>query len=571
MSGKVSARAKTSSSDTLAVSGILQRKCDCGTHTIAGGECDSCRQEKGAGNLQRAANAGPVNEVPPIVYEVLRSTGQPLDAHTRSFFESHFDHDFSQVLLHTDIKAAESARAIDAQAYTVGRDVVFGVGRYAPSTSWGRRLIAHELTHVMQQTDALPEGVTAGLKTADDKSEREAEGNAAALALGRKGIIKPHSTGQQQLARFSDMGHHIVEEAGLAGAGFKPKQISQTEAGNIERDYSQVGKVLNTLLLCRPQKFGGYKPQEHFDNFMWDAVTDRWRTRGASALSATDSPVDIGRSPIDYIGGELRVLAIRGLDEAGLAHLGNAFHTVEDFFAHSNFVELINGDFRFGHTLMTGSVDSADEAVSVSNVMESVSAPPAAEYYRQGGEAAMPHTQPLSHSRIAKDHPSSRNHFQARRLAALVIQDLGIDVLAAMKVDKKDREQAISDTVVTKVERYLRPPDENDRWWESLTKRDAGTIDRRLDEATRRTPVTVNQCIFSPLRHLEASKDSNLRIPIGVAIPVNILGNQVFIQGGFGVNVPLPLTRLNDQDDRRDQLKAGFFGGIQITGRFDAL
>ena len=183
----------------------------------------------------------------------------------------------------------------------------------------------------------------------------------------------------------------------------------------------------------------------------------------------------------------------------------------------------------------------------------------------------MSRTRPLSHSQIAKDNPSSHNHLQARRLAALVIQDLGIDVLAAMKGGEKDREQEISDKVLTMIERYLRPPDENDRWWESLTRRDAGTIDRRLDDVTRRTPVTVNQCIFSPLRNLEASKNSNLRIPIGVAIPVNILGNQVFIQGGLGVNVPLPLIPLNDQADRRDQSKAGFFGGIQITGSFNAL
>jgi hypothetical protein len=121
MSGKVSARAKTSSSDTLAVSGILQRKCVCGTHTVAGGECASCQKEKGFGNLQRAANAGPVNQVPPLVHEVVRSPGQPLDAGTRSFMESRFNHDFSQVPVHRDPKAAESARAVNARAYTVGK------------------------------------------------------------------------------------------------------------------------------------------------------------------------------------------------------------------------------------------------------------------------------------------------------------------------------------------------------------------------------------------------------------------------------------------------------------------
>jgi hypothetical protein len=89
--------------------------------------------------------------VPPIVHDVLRSTGQPLDAATRAFMEPRFDHDFSQVRVHTDARAAESARAVDALAYTVGRGVVFGAGRYAPETQIGKVLLAHELTHIVQQ------------------------------------------------------------------------------------------------------------------------------------------------------------------------------------------------------------------------------------------------------------------------------------------------------------------------------------------------------------------------------------------------------------------------------------
>ena len=65
--------------------------------------------------------------------------------------ESRFGHDFSQVRVHVDSQAVESAGAVNALAYTVGRDIVFGPGRYAPQTSDGRRLLAHELTHVLQQ------------------------------------------------------------------------------------------------------------------------------------------------------------------------------------------------------------------------------------------------------------------------------------------------------------------------------------------------------------------------------------------------------------------------------------
>lgn len=103
--------------------------------------------------LQRAAvNSSPVNEVPPIAYEVLRSPGQPLDAETQAFMEPRFGHDFSHVRVHTDAKAAESARAVNALAYTVGRNVVFGTGQYAPETGMGQGLLAHELTHVIQQS-----------------------------------------------------------------------------------------------------------------------------------------------------------------------------------------------------------------------------------------------------------------------------------------------------------------------------------------------------------------------------------------------------------------------------------
>jgi hypothetical protein len=85
------------------------------------------------------------------VADTLRQGGRPLDPATRAFFEPRFGVDFSAVRIHTDIHAAESARAVNALAYTVGRDVVFNSGQYAPHRDSGRRLLAHELTHVVQQ------------------------------------------------------------------------------------------------------------------------------------------------------------------------------------------------------------------------------------------------------------------------------------------------------------------------------------------------------------------------------------------------------------------------------------
>ena len=116
----------------------------------------------------------------------LRSPGLPLEEGLRSFMESRFGHDFSGVRVHADAQAAASARAVNALAYTVGPDLVFGAGRYAPSSADGRRLLAHELTHVVQQTGggaraAAPAGSAWTIGAPDDRFEREADRMAAAV------------------------------------------------------------------------------------------------------------------------------------------------------------------------------------------------------------------------------------------------------------------------------------------------------------------------------------------------------------------------------------------------------
>jgi hypothetical protein len=107
---------------------------------------------------------------------VLNAPGSPLDAQTRAFMEPRFGHDFSKVRVHTDAKAAESARGVNALAYTVGHDIAFGAGQYAPQTLPGRRLLAHELTHVAQQHHhpAVFQGRLV-VGPADDVYEREAD------------------------------------------------------------------------------------------------------------------------------------------------------------------------------------------------------------------------------------------------------------------------------------------------------------------------------------------------------------------------------------------------------------
>ena len=165
-------------------SGLLQRKCACGKHTPAGGDCAECSEKK-LSLQRRAASCLPLRErwgeaqhVPPIVHEVLRSHGNPLDAATRAFMESRFGYDFSRVRVHADAQAAASARAMNAMAYTVARDVVFGAGQYAPATADGRRLLAHELTHVVQQGSvAQASGLTVSSPVSSTEQEAETVSN----------------------------------------------------------------------------------------------------------------------------------------------------------------------------------------------------------------------------------------------------------------------------------------------------------------------------------------------------------------------------------------------------------
>ena len=120
-------------------------------------ECKSAKPAASSGptlvGQRRAAPGGTGSmEATPMVHSVLAAPGQPLNASTREFFSSRFGHDFANVRVHADAGAAESARSVHALAYTVGNDVVFGTGQYAPGTRAGQQLLAHELAHVVQQT-----------------------------------------------------------------------------------------------------------------------------------------------------------------------------------------------------------------------------------------------------------------------------------------------------------------------------------------------------------------------------------------------------------------------------------
>ncbi len=118
-----------------------------------------------------AAREPNTSDAPAIVHDVLRSPGEPLDRRSRDFFEPRFGYDFSPVRVHAGMHAATSASAVNAHAYTVGSDVVFGARRYEPNTVRGRALLAHELTHVTQATPRLRRQISTTLASPAELEE----------------------------------------------------------------------------------------------------------------------------------------------------------------------------------------------------------------------------------------------------------------------------------------------------------------------------------------------------------------------------------------------------------------
>jgi hypothetical protein len=182
-------------------------------------KCAACEEEekklqmKPAGAPEAAAGGAPS-----IVHDVLRSQGQPLDRLTRDFFEPRFGYDFSRVRVHVDARAGASVRSVGALAYTAGLNVVFGPGRYSPQSEGGRRLLAHELAHVVQQgtgrSDTAiqraclsgavcvsPPGSASGFGAAVGTREAAARARRAAMSPSRQ-RAHGHTGHARQLERF---------------------------------------------------------------------------------------------------------------------------------------------------------------------------------------------------------------------------------------------------------------------------------------------------------------------------------------------------------------------------------
>jgi hypothetical protein len=160
-----------------------------GTPTPIQRKCAGCEDEEKQTIQAWHAPSWSAEAVPDAEAAVraARHGGVPLPDALRSYFEPRFGHDFSKVRVHADGEAADGARAVRARAYTLGRDIVFAAGEYAPATEEGQRLLAHELAHVVQQSRAPATLLGKGISSPGEPAEREAD--AAADAAMRGGMV----------------------------------------------------------------------------------------------------------------------------------------------------------------------------------------------------------------------------------------------------------------------------------------------------------------------------------------------------------------------------------------------
>lgn len=200
--------------------------------TVIQRRCTECEEEGSGPKVQRKKSSASAAHITPSVsasINALKGGGQPLPVSTRTFFEPRFGTDFSGVRVHTDAHAARTASSISAKAFTVGRDIAFGVGEFSPHSRAGRHLLAHELTHVVQQDRSIarttvqrdPQDPTpapkddAGLVAQLDDEIRTWEGNAkqdadlmlraraSRMVLLLKARTRPVLSTQQDLDNFT--------------------------------------------------------------------------------------------------------------------------------------------------------------------------------------------------------------------------------------------------------------------------------------------------------------------------------------------------------------------------------
>jgi hypothetical protein len=357
-----------------------------------------------------------------LVAGTLASHAAPLDRQTRAFMEPRFGQDFSSVRVHADPSAARAARALNARAFTAGEHIIFGAGQHAPASAAGRRIMAHELAHVVQQRSGIVSGKPQpnGLWVNDpaDRFEHTAESVASAVMAHRPGTTPAtratHSragsgpSSPKTIQRFlageaGDLeAHGGIEEGGLEQAGLSHDEAREAYSGNWLRDFSQIpdesapndDAMLEIVRILYTGEFGHapgdseigrYLASEHVDNpegggsaenphpdadpkidaktraahqadrvralspsqkaWFKEEQTEKFRNDIRAKADASGLPAYIEVAK-EHVRRQVSEAAALGRNQRGLAALGNGLHAVEDYFAHSNFVEVALAELK---------------------------------------------------------------------------------------------------------------------------------------------------------------------------------------------------------------------------------
>jgi hypothetical protein len=232
--------------------------------------CETCERDD-AELRRKAAGASPTTEVHPAVASVLREPGAPLEPGVRRFMEERFGRDFAHIRVHHSPLADEAAAGIHARAFTFGRDIVFADGAYRPDSESGRRLLAHELTHTLQQrprNDVHAPQAKLTVGAADDRYEREADRVADAVMRGG-------ATGTTTLARTEA---HTVQrdEKSNKDALAATKAANLTPVGEMEKRWADIRAKATAKALAEWVKHG-------------DAALALMRTHITTANAALDA------------------------------------------------------------------------------------------------------------------------------------------------------------------------------------------------------------------------------------------------------------------------------------------
>jgi Domain of unknown function (DUF4157) len=267
--------------------GVLQRVCACGQHTTAGAQCEDCKKK--AMTLERHSTGVAVSdEVPSIVNDVLQSPGLPLDRKARSAMESRLGHDLSAVRVHKDSKASDSARAVHARAYTVGRDIVFAEGEYNPGSRAGDHLLAHELTHVVQQGTPKVSGRAERVGRPDSPEEKIAE---AGASHAFPHASTTHSVGNHGSSTTLHRDPDIDSVDWKTGVAMAAKAATDAKTKAKAESYYKALVVRAAGKVSVPTPLKEKKPTTSDINWSWAAKRD---------YSATTDPNKVDAAPDEY-------------------------------------------------------------------------------------------------------------------------------------------------------------------------------------------------------------------------------------------------------------------------------